>query len=61
MKPTCELTGTNGNVFALASKVVKALKKAGLHKEATEFSKQLVTMQSYDAALQLMMQFVEVE
>lgn len=59
-KPRCKLAGTDGNVFALASKVSLALKDAGKHDEAKEFSNKLLSCGSYDEALQLMMEYVDV-
>ncbi|MFI5399207.1 MAG: hypothetical protein ACHQ9S_27065 [Candidatus Binatia bacterium] len=40
-KPAVQLTGTDGNVFALAGKVSSALKRAGLEAEAKEFTRRL--------------------
>jgi hypothetical protein len=60
-KPTCELIGTDGNIFALAGKVCKSLRKAKLYKEEEEFRKRLLDCKSYDEALQLVMEYVEVE
>lgn len=59
-KPKCELIGTDGNVFALAGRVTKALKKAGLPEKAAEFSAKLTHCKSYDEALVLMQDYVEV-
>jgi hypothetical protein len=60
-KPTCELIGTDGNVFALAGKVQSVLKKAGLKDQAEEFMKRLPECESYDEALRLILEYVEVE
>ena len=60
-KPICKLTGTDGNVFVLASKVSKILKNAGLIDQAKEFSNKLYECDSYDEALQLMMKYVDVQ
>ena len=59
-KPRCKLVGTDGNVFALSGRVTRALKDAGQPEQATEFSSKLVQCGSYDEALTLMMQYVEV-
>ena len=60
-KPKCKLSGTDGNVFALGGKVSRTLKKAGLRVEADEFQHRLFhECHSYDEALQLMMQYVDV-
>lgn len=60
-KPKCKLVGTDGNVFALAGQVKKALKRAGMSERATEFAERLKDSGSYDGALQLMMEYVDVE
>ena len=60
MKPKVKLTGTDGNVFAIIGKVAGALKKAGLKKEASEFTTKAFASKSYDAVLQLTMEYVEV-
>ena len=59
-KPKVKLTGTDGNVFALAGKVTSALKKAGQPEKAKEFSGKLFKCGSYAEALDLMSQYVEV-
>ena len=61
IKPKCKLVGTDGNVFALAGQVTKALKKNSQFDLAKEFSEKLFQCESYDKALQLMMEYVEVE
>jgi len=59
-KPIVKLTGTDGNVFALAGKVSRALKAAGQPENAKELSTKLFQCGSYDEALQLMMEYVDV-
>lgn len=61
MKPKCNLTGEDGNVFNLARVVGRTLKKAGMRKEAEEFYKRLMECKSYDESLQLMMEYVDVK
>ena len=81
MKPECELQGENGNVFVLAGKVSKTLKRTKRSEErcedchhkfkcyternnncylVEEFQTRLHDCNSYDEALQLMMEYVEV-
>lgn len=60
-KPTCKLIGTDGNVFALASKVNSVLKKEGLHEQAEEFKQKLAKCKSYNEALGLMGDYVDIE
>ena len=55
-----KLVGTDGNVFALGGKVSKALKQGGYPELASEFTTALFQCHSYDDALQLMMDYVEV-
>ena len=59
-KPICKLSGTDGNIFALAARVVECLKKAGKHLEVHEFQVALFKCKSYDDALILMHRYVEV-
>ena len=60
-KPRCQLTGEDGNVFALAGQVTRALRSAGQGDKVSEFTTKLFSCGSYDEALQLMMEYVEVE
>ena len=54
------LVGTDGNVFSLISKVSKALKTAGLRKEAAEFQEKAFASGGYDEVLRLISETVEV-
>lgn len=60
-KPKCKLTETDGNVFALAGQVSRVLKRAGKPEQAKEFMGKLLGCGGYDNALQLMMDYVDVE
>jgi hypothetical protein len=56
-----QLTGTNGNVFALLSKVIKALKANGVPQtEVDAFWEEASSSKSYDAALAVMMRWIDV-
>jgi hypothetical protein len=55
-----KLTGTDGNVFALAGKVSAALERAGHNDLSKEFQNKLIECRSYDAALSLMQDYVKV-
>lgn len=61
MKPKCKLIGTDGNVFMLAGVVSRTLRRAGLSDQAKEFSEKLWGCKNYDAALTLMMEYVDVD
>jgi len=55
-----KLIGTNGNVFALIGKASQALRKAGMQGKACELQDKTMAAGSYDKALQIIMQYVEV-
>ena len=59
-KPKCKLVGTDGNVFALAGKVTRALKDAGQSEKAKEFTEKLFKCRSYSEALVLMGDYVDI-
>ena len=61
LKPMCKLGGTDGNVYAIIGKVVKALKDEGLLKDAEDFAAKALGCGSYDEVLRLVMEVVEVE
>lgn len=54
-----QLSGTDGNVFALGGRVSRALKEGGRKDLADEFTASLFRCGSYDEALQLMDTYVE--
>ena len=58
-KPKCRLTGTDGNIFALAGKVSSALKRAGQGGKATEMAKRVFASGSYHEALGIIQEYVE--
>lgn len=61
MKPTCQLTGTDGNVFSVIANVTSCLKKAGLKERADEFKAKAFACANYDEVLRLCFDYVEVE
>ena len=60
MKPKCKLIGTDGNVFALLSKVCKTLRQNDMGEQAKEVQDRVFNCGSYDEALSIMMEYVEV-
>ena len=60
MKPRCKLIGTDGNVFALLGRVGNTLRTAGMPDKAKECQERVFSCGSYDEALQIMMEYVEV-
>lgn len=59
-KPKVKLIGENGNVFNLMGICSKALKRNGLEEEAKEMSNKIWGCDSYDEALQIMMEYCDV-
>lgn len=59
-KPIVQLTGNDGNAFAIIGSVSKALKKAKQHDKAAEFTKKAFVAGSYDALLCLAMEYADV-
>lgn len=57
---TVELSGYDGNVFSLAARVTAALKRAGHRDQVPAFMAELTSAASYDAALRVMMAWVQV-
>lgn len=60
-KPKAKLVGANGNIFNLLSIASKSLKTAGQKDKATEMSKRVMSSNSYDEALRIITEYVEVE
>lgn len=59
-KPIVKLIGTDGNVFSIIGKVSDGLKRAGMTKEASEFTKRAFSSKSYDEVLCLCGEYVEI-
>lgn len=60
-KVKVKLTGTDGNVFALAGKVTEAMRKAKVPADdIATFRRELMQCGSYNEALQLMIRTVSV-
>jgi N-formylglutamate amidohydrolase len=62
MKPKCKLIGEDGNIFNLMGIVSRTLKKAGQQEKADEMTKRIPKeAESYDEALAILMEYVDVE
>lgn len=61
VKPKCKLVGENGNIFNLMGIASRTLKEAGLGEQAAEMRERIFKSESYDKALQIIMEYVEVE
>lgn len=60
-KPSCRLIGEDGNIFNLVGCASKALKREGLYHEAKEMTTKIFASNSYDEALSIICEYVEVE
>ncbi len=60
-KPKCKLVGENGNIFNLIGIASRTLKDAGLEEQAAEMTERIFKSESYDKALQIITEYVEVE
>jgi len=62
MKPKCRLIGENGNIFNLMGIVSRTLKEAGEPEKADEMIRRITNeAESYDEALAMLMEYVDVE
>lgn len=60
VKPKCQLTGQDGNIFMVMGLASRALKKAGWYDKAAEMQDKIRSeAKSYDAALQIVMEYVD--
>ena len=58
-KPNAQLTGDDGNIFMVAARASKALKRAGLEKQAAEMKKRVSGSATYDEALAVILEYVD--
>ncbi len=54
------LVGENGNIFNIMAITAKALKKEGMEKEKKEYMNKVLNCSSYDEALRITMEYVDV-
>jgi len=59
-KPKVKLSGEDGNVYCIIAKVRKALRNAGQTEQVEAFTAAVKAAESYDAVLQLAMQYCDV-
>ena len=58
---TVQLTGTDGNIFAIIAKVREALRRNGRSDLIQEFTDYITSSSSYEEALSRMMEYVIVK
>jgi hypothetical protein len=60
-KPTVHLVGEDGNVFSLLGICTKALRRSGNHEMAKRLTDRVFGAGSYDEALSIMGEYVDIE
>ena len=60
VKPDCALIGENGNIFHLAGKAAETLKQNGMRMEAREMLDRVMSSGSYDEALGVIGDYVNI-
>ncbi|GLB61755.1 hypothetical protein [Cytobacillus sp. NCCP-133] len=60
-KPSVKLIGADGNIFSILGRVSRALKENGKEEQTKEVSERGMASSSYSEALQIIMEYVEVE
>ena len=60
IKPDCKLIGEDGNIFNLMGIASKTLKQNGLKKEAKEMCLKVVHSKSYEEALNVIGNYVNI-
>jgi hypothetical protein len=61
MKPICKLTGEDGNIFNLLAVASKSLREANQASEGKEMIAKVSSADSYNEALKIIDEYVEVE
>ena len=60
VKPDCPLIGTDGNIFHLIGRASETLRKNGLQEQAEEMRNRIFQCQSYDSALSIIGDYVNI-
>lgn len=61
IKPRVQLSGANGNTLNLLSLCTRALKRNNQQELAIELRNKVFECESYDVALQIIMEYVDVQ
>lgn len=59
-KPKCKLIGEDGNIFNLLAITRSTLLKNDMHNESIEVVRRVTSSKSYDDALQIIAEYVEI-
>lgn len=60
-KPKCQLIGEDGNIFNLVGKASRVLKKNDMHQSAKEMQNRVLDASSYEEAIYIIGEYVEIE
>lgn len=60
-KPVAKLIGENGNIYNLVGIASKSLNKAGQHEQAKEMWERVQKSKSYEEALVIISEYVDIE
>jgi len=60
-KPTCKLTGENGNIYNLTALASAALKKNNQRDKIAEMKSRVSSAENYDTALSIIQEYVTAE
>ena len=60
-KPRCKLVGLDGNIFAILGRVRQALRESGNLDQADEVTERVTQAESYQKALQIIMEYVDAD
>ena len=59
-KPDCPLIGQDGNIFNLMGIASRTLRENGMAEEAKQMQREIIQCKSYDAALNVIGQYVNI-
>lgn len=60
VKPDCPLIGENGNIYNLVGIAARTLNRNGLYEQATEMSEKVFKSGSYEEALSIIGEYVNI-
>lgn len=59
IKPKSPIVGADGNIFNLIGIASRSLKKEGYYEEANEMSSRVMSSNSYDEALSIILEYID--
>ena len=59
-KPDCKLIGEDGNIFNLMARAIKTLRENNLSEEAKEMRERITSSESFDEALCIIGEYVNI-